>query len=166
MISKLKEHPYILRFYFVMMLIGGLCLIGRHYEVRFFKNISKSSPHKLFLGCKTCAIERDMYAIVLPESRLVKQYLGEVPIIKRILGMPGDQIQIHERKIFLNNEYVGEVEPSRIKDIQLSAIKEKTIPESSYFLVSDNTIDGFDSRYEEFGLIKQEQIKYRVWPIF
>jgi len=164
-LNKIKKHPYISSLYFFIFLIASCFLIVKFFEIGFFLNTSNSSPYTLFIGHKTQLFERDMYVVAFPDSEPVKKYLDDTPLIKKLIGVPQDDIHISNNNVYLNQKYVGIIQKSKT-GAHLSGITEKIIPEDYYFLISDNTKDGFDSRYAEFGLIKKENLKYQVWPIF
>lgn len=85
--------------------------------------------------------------------------------VKRIIGLPGETIQIKEDGIYINNEKL-EDENYGNAEIDYYGIAEEPyeIPEGEYFVMGDNRIDieSYDSRYEEIGTIKRDDIIGRV----
>ena len=84
--------------------------------------------------------------------------------IKRIIGLPGENVQIDEDGfIYINGEklmesYGKEVmrDPGLAKDgIDLGA--------DEYFVLGDNRNNSMDSRMEEVGLIAKNRIIGRAW---
>ena len=93
----------------------------------------------------------------------------ETDYVKRIIGIPGDIIDIKDGKVYRNGEEL--VEPY-IKGITYpknsTLIKFPiTIPENKYLVLGDNRENSFDGR--EFGLIDRSRIKgkavYVVLPL-
>lgn len=83
--------------------------------------------------------------------------------IKRVLGKPGDTIEIRSGQIIRNGEAVEEEYLQGVSpDYQKSVI-----PENSYFFLGDNREHSADSR--EWGFVDKSLIKgkavYIVWPL-
>lgn len=84
-------------------------------------------------------------------------------IIKRVIGLPGETIEIKNGKIYINdkeiNDNYGYGETSDYKKI--------TLKDDEYFILGDNRLISKDSRY--FGPIKEKEIIgkaiFRLWPI-
>lgn len=92
--------------------------------------------------------------------------------VKRIIGLPGETIQIIDDDIYIDGEKLGE-RSKGTGDISYYGVAEEPykIPEGEYFVMGDNR-DGdksWDSRYEEVGTIKKEQIVghviARIYPL-
>lgn len=93
--------------------------------------------------------------------------------VKRIIGMPGETIQIKGGQIYINGELLEEdVYGSGDISYQGIAKQEYTIPAGEYFLMGDNRVGGksYDSRYEEVGTFSEDQIVgkvvFRTSPLF
>ena len=78
-------------------------------------------------------------------------------IIKRIIGLPGEQIEYHDNKLYVNGEEVVEnFNHGETKDFSLSDINLETIPSDHYFVVGDNRGNSKDSRI--IGAIHKSKI--------
>ena len=86
-----------------------------------------------------------------------------VDFVKRIVGLPGDRIEMHRGTLFVNGEPCDEY--GCIPDRQELAALE--VPDGNYFVLGDNRPISCDSR--DFGLVAQELLKGRVrvrfWPL-
>lgn len=86
-----------------------------------------------------------------------------VDFVKRIVGLPGDSIEMHGGTLFVNGEPCDEY--GCIPDRQELAALE--VPDGNYFVLGDNRPISCDSR--DFGLVAQELLKGRVrvrfWPL-
>lgn len=88
--------------------------------------------------------------------------------VKRVIGMPGETIQIKGSDIYINDELLRE---SYGKDpITNTGIAENPIELKSdeYFVLGDNREVSLDSRYEEVGAVHRDLISgkvlLRIWP--
>lgn len=90
------------------------------------------------------------------------------PYIKRIIGLPGEHIEINEGRIFISNDE-GDfklVEKTDLPAIPYSDEYSGIIPEDSYFVLGDNRSASNDSRY--FGPVSEDTIIGKAlicyWP--
>ncbi len=91
--------------------------------------------------------------------------------IKRIIGLPGDTIEIKDGYIFRNgiqlveDVYLDNTVVTEEGDFAKSG-ESVTIPLEHYFVMGDNRSDSFDSRY--FGPVESSLVKgkvlFRLWP--
>lgn len=88
------------------------------------------------------------------------------PFIKRVIGIPGDNVYIHDGQVFLNGEalredYLGE----RIQ----GEFGPYVVPPGSYFVLGDNRNHSEDSRFLEVGYVPKSRIVgravFRTWPL-
>ncbi len=99
---------------------------------------------------------------------------GEVYYIKRIIGMPGETIQIEDGLIYIldesgNKTVLDEEYGYYIDGRQMSGGIASTpieIPEGYYFVLGDNRNNSKDSRDSSVGLVKQEDIVGKAWLRF
>ena len=93
---------------------------------------------------------------------LDEEYDDEI-IIKRIIGMPNDTIEIKNGVLYINDEEIEE----EYAYGQTSDYDKITLGEDEYFILGDNRPISKDSRY--FGPVKEEEIIgkviFRLWPI-
>lgn len=83
-------------------------------------------------------------------------------IIKRIIGMPGDKIKCEEGIIYINNEKYDDKYASN----KTSDFEEIELKDDEYFVLGDNRLVSYDSRY--FGPVNEKYIigeaTYRFFP--
>ena len=84
---------------------------------------------------------------------------------KRVVGVPGDTVQIRDGKLYVNDQLFDEDEEEPIEDAKLAAQK-ITLSENEYFVLGDNRNNSEDSRYESVGAVKKEEMEGKVWMCF
>lgn len=87
------------------------------------------------------------------------------PIFKQITGLPGEQVALEGRHVYVNGTFVGDAKTRTFDGLPLTPIAPTIIPPGHYF-VSGTSPDSFDSRYHASGLVSAEQILGRVEPLF
>ena len=89
--------------------------------------------------------------------------------VKRVIGLPGETIQIVGDDIYIDGELLEEDYGKQAITYQGIAEKPLTLGADEYFLMGDNREVSFDSRYEEVGPVKRELIAgkaiVRIWPL-
>ena len=86
---------------------------------------------------------------------------SSVLYVKRIIGLPGDEINIRDGRVFVNDSQ----EPLRYDFVQ-GAVSGNFgpyfVPENSYFVLGDNRGNSIDSRHWNHTFVDQSQIQGRV----
>ena len=84
--------------------------------------------------------------------------------IKRIIGLPGETVQIDENgNIYINGELLEENYGAETIQNPGRAAKPITLCDDEYFVMGDNRNNSKDSRSEEVGNVKRSQIIGRAW---
>lgn len=109
---------------------------------------------------KVTAPKRGDVIVFLPNGNKKSHYY-----VKRVIGVPGDTIQIKNGILYVNGEEYKET-PERDKMDEAGLAKEEiTVGEDEYFVLGDNRNNSEDSRYANIGNIKREYIIGKVWLI-
>lgn len=89
--------------------------------------------------------------------------------IKRVIGLPGETVQIIEGEVYINEEPLDDTygkEPISEPGIAKKLI---TLSENEFFVLGDNREDSLDSRAEGIGPITKSdmdgRVIFRIWPL-
>jgi signal peptidase I len=132
--SKMKEYP------------GGIT-IGTN---NFFGYVLKRGDIVSFENKKTRVISK-------------KQFDTEAGFVKRIIGLPGDTIEIRDGYVFVNTKRLDEPYTARARSTFGGTLvpdcKEIVVPREKYFVLGDNRTGSGDSRHE-LGLVDKTDIDH------
>lgn len=83
--------------------------------------------------------------------------------VKRVIGLPGETVQIKDGQIYIDDELL--TQPEGATSISLAGIAENPVMlgEDEYFLLGDNRDSSEDSRFANVGNVSRKQIRGRVW---
>lgn len=96
-------------------------------------------------------------------------------LIKRVIGVPGDRVEIRSCDVFVNGAQINEPYLDQttvglndpVDRCRMTDMGEVIVEEEHFFVMGDNRVESFDSR--AFGTIRSEIIVGRalaiVWPI-
>lgn len=112
-------------------------------------------------------VNRFVYNIKSPKSGDVIVFLPNGNekshyYVKRVIGVPGDKVQIKNGLLYVNGELFDMEDTDTIKNAGV-AEEEITVGEDEYFVLGDNRNSSEDSRYANIGNIKKEYIKGKAW---
>ncbi len=91
------------------------------------------------------------------------QHEENVYYIKRIIGLPGETVQIIEGYVYINGEQLDEnFGKELIEDPQLAA-EPITLGDDEYFVLGDNRNHSQDSRDPSVGVLSRDLLVGRAW---
>ncbi len=94
--------------------------------------------------------------------------IGKTSYIKRVIGLPGEHVQIIDGKVYINNEELQEtyLQDNVVTESLGGLFTDLYVPENCLFLMGDNRSQSTDSR--RFGCIPFDKIEgvvaIRFWP--
>ena len=83
--------------------------------------------------------------------------------IKRIIGLPGETVQIADGAIYIDGEVLQESYGREVMQDPGIAAEPITLGEDEYFVLGDNRNQSSDSRDPSVGLIHRDEIIGRAW---
>ena len=88
-------------------------------------------------------------------------------LIKRVIGLPGDTIEIKDGKVYRNEELL--TEDYIFEQYTSGLVKPTVIPEGKIFVMGDNRQNSADSRDERIGMVNEKAIYgeaiLRLYPL-
>lgn len=106
----------------------------------------------------------DIIVFIYPVDR-------EKDFIKRVIGQPGDTIEIRHKQIYVNNEKIddpyghfvdGSGEQSRL--MPRDNFGPEAVPEDKVFVMGDNRDRSYDSRF--WGFVPLDEVKGKAFMIY
>ena len=140
-------------------------LIGDHLFVNRF-----------IFGPATTALERKLFPIRNVNRGDVVIFKSperpSVDMVKRCIGLPGDTIEIKDKDLYVNGEWVEDSEYTVHRDQQLIPGNFRRrdnfgpfiVPENSYFCLGDNRDHSYDSRF--WGTVPAHHVKGRAFLVY
>lgn len=93
-----------------------------------------------------------------------KEHKKSIRYVKRLIGLPGDKIEIANNRLIINNEVIEESYIAQ--GSTMSDFGPITVPKDQYFMMGDNRDHSNDSRY--WGFVDRKYIIAKAlvvyWP--
>lgn len=132
--------------------------------------ISGGSMQPALENEETVLINRLAYSLIKPGRYSVIAFTvdgasSNKVYIKRVVGLPGEKIQIKDGRVYINGEQLeDDVSDDNILTAGLAA-NEITLGDNEYFVLGDNRNNSEDSRFASVGIVKEENIIGSVWAV-
>ena len=136
--------------------------------------------NKFVLGPTASPIERALLPIgtIHRGDVLVFKYPVDPSrdFIKRVIGLPGETLQVKAKKVYINGQpldepyahYIVSSVPEEYREVTSQDVLENygpvTVPENHYFMMGDNRDNSADSRF--WGFLDRDLIKGRALVIY
>lgn len=112
-------------------------------------------------------INRFVYKITSPKRGDVIAFLpngnqNSHYYLKRIVGLPGEKVQIIDGYVYINGERLPEDEYDKMADYGIAG-NEVQLGSDEYFVLGDNRNMSEDSRSGNIGAVKKDTIAGKAW---
>lgn len=91
------------------------------------------------------------------------RYAEDTYYIKRIIGLPGETVQIVEGYVYINGEKLDEHYGREVMEEGGLAAEPVVLGEDEYFVLGDNRNHSSDSREPNVGVLKRDELIGRAW---
>lgn len=102
--------------------------------------------------------------VLFSPTETLKQENFKDAFIYRVIGLPGEKVEVKEGKVYINNRPLQENYIEEPPKYQFASV---TVPPNSYFMLGDNRNNSYDSHY--WGFVPRENIigkaTQRFWPL-
>lgn len=150
--------------------IGVVCLLAFVWVWYFGQQVSTvgDSMKPVLSNGDVVLVNRIVYNAMAPKRGdiIIFKPKGNENIhyyTKRIIGMPGESVEIIENRIYIDGEKLEEeYETTDISDVGIANEKIE-LAEDEYFVLGDNRASSEDSRNADVGNVKREYIYGKAW---
>jgi signal peptidase I len=143
------------------VVIGFMCVVfvskGLHLQL-VMGNSMKPTLHNFSIVQTTTSGELKRNDIIILDNKVYKG--KSIDYIKRIIGMPGETIQIKDNKVYINDSPLDEPYETTYAGVYKDPV---TLGKDEYVVLGDNRQASLDGRY--FGVIKKHEITRKVTKI-
>lgn len=158
--KKLITSKFSTIIFILLITIGILKFFNQ--DVKIFFNITSSIRPGLYIMReynKKLPLKKGTFIIFSVPEKAVKNRKYYQNFIKEIVGVYGDSIEVIDNKIYINQEFKGDIFEKDSYGNSIRTLKEgkQEIKENEYFVMGENP-KSYDSRY--WGAIKQQDILY------
>lgn len=156
------DPPYNLFKIIITLLISIILILGFFLNNIFIAIVDGSSMENTIHHGDILIINKKSYSVSSPQRydiiNVYAPYKYDNFLVKRIIGLPGDILEINNSILYINGEKIYE---QYIKEeMNIPYYLKLKIPKDKFFVMGDNRNVSLDSRY--FGLIQSEDIQGKV----
>jgi len=161
-------------YFYLMLKLGHLVKSLRFYKIPSGSLIPTIVAGDWIVALKVWSKEnikrRDMIVFPYPPD-------PSIDYIKRVIGLPGERLEIRKDLVFINGELIDEpyayFEPKERSSMQAQGLTDSlpvsrygpiVVPKGKLFVMGDNRYNSADSRY--WGFVDSETVESKAWFIY
>jgi len=145
----------------VVLSLAWFCLFAFGTQIK----VTGQSMAPLLWPDEVVLINRLLYDYKKPDRMDVVVFMrdDQKTNIKRIIGLPGETVQINGGYIYIDGERLVAVD--NLDQVSLGGLAEEPVElgKDEYFLLGDNRDSSEDSRFVNVGNVRKDQIIGKVW---
>lgn len=157
-------------FFYLIMLFGAVFLIVHFVGERTV--VSGDSMYPTLTDGDNLIVDKISYRFISPSRYDIVvfpfQYQEDTCYIKRVIGLPGETVQIHDGFVYINGKKLEDAYGTEMIRNPGLASDPIVLGEDEYFVLGDNRNNSADSREPSVGCISEEDIigraLLRIWP--
>lgn len=161
--SALKE---LMGWIFYLLIVVGLTYLIITY-VGQRTDVSGSSMETTLTDGDQLIIDKISYRFHDPERYDIivfpYRYEENTYYIKRIIGLPGETVQIVNGEVYIDGVLLGEHYGNEVMESAGLAADPIVLGEDEYFVLGDNRNHSQDSRAADVGVLHREELIGRAW---
>lgn len=184
--ARAAQKPFWREYGEALLIALALALVIRAFIFQAFSIPSGSMQPTLLIG-DYLLVNKFIYGIRNPFSNKVwipisKPHRGDVAVfifpqdpskdyIKRIIGLPGDKVQIINKKVYINGKLLETPQAVFDDNIQIPGSQMTRdnygpviVPPNSYFAMGDNRDHSYDSRF--WGFVPLDDLRGKAMVIY
>lgn len=150
----------------VTMFLAWLVALGFCYSI----TVQDNSMEPTVMAGQTFFVNRAIYKVSSPKRGDIVAFRkgknkSSGTYVKRIIGLPGETIEIKEGQILIDGKTY--IEKKSFPAMSNGGLAEEsvTLRKDEYFVLGDNRNSSEDSRFRDMGNIKKENIIGKLWFI-
>jgi len=152
--------------FYILIIIGLTYLIITYVGQR--TRVSGSSMETTLSDGDNLIVDKLSYRFQEPKRFDIVvfpyKYEENTYYIKRIIGLPGDTVQVKDGYTYINGELLeSDIYGAEVMIEAGTASEPITLGEDEYFVLGDNRNHSLDSRDPSVGILKREDLIGRAW---
>lgn len=164
------EKPNVLRELLGMLVYVGIVLVITFLIITFVgqrTHVSGESMENTLDDGDQLIVDKLTYRFHDPERFDIIvfpfRYKENTYYIKRIIGLPGETVQILDGKIYIDGAELNESYGREVMQDAGTAAEPITLGDDEYFVLGDNRNYSSDSRDPSVGVIHRKELVGRAW---
>ncbi len=177
--SKMKQKNKVREYAETLVIALAIALFVRSFVVQAFKIPSSSMEPTLLVG-DHILVNKFLYGIRIPViGKKIFPFShprrGDVIVfifpndrskdfIKRVIGLPGEKVEIRERKIYINDRLIEDPWGKYFPPERLINVGPEMVPPNALFVMGDNRNNSEDSRY--WGFVPLDDVLGKAFVMY